>query len=229
VVHRPTKNVSQEAYEDYARLAGLSEDRDVQNFIAEAADIFEHHGQRSWLSWAGDRFMPRMAREIEQEKAADAAAERERAKKEREDELRVQAMERETARIQRRSKREDEHNRARNALLADHKAKRITLDEFAAAIQALDSKRDAADQEDAVDDDGEVEVVNDEDDDDQAEDDDGDGEDQLIDEDDEDDDDDDDAIASRATGKRKRRKTSLGDGIVQMEKVCCIYYALRVY
>jgi hypothetical protein len=177
----------QKKYEDLAKAAKVGPDADVERMIEEARQTLEAKAERSWLVWAGERFLPGLAREEEQAAAAQVLAEPTLGVGELQTGFQHQIDDQRNARILRRVAREDDAQEKRDGLHKRYQAQSITPEYLVAQMEQIDRDLAAANQADASDggdeamdvDDGEDELddddagEDDEDGDDADEDDDG--------------------------------------------------------
>jgi hypothetical protein len=139
--------------------------------LKEAHDAFDGFDERGWVEWAGEMLMPRLYRVVEEEKEANAEAEKARRIEEKREE--IQARELEAKRVRFQSWREV-RERELAALIEDFEADRIEATEYnkkeEELLKDLDFTLDDFEPEDdeeeennemKVDENGESEVAND--------------------------------------------------------------------
>jgi hypothetical protein len=188
-----------------AKAAKADTDADVARMIDEARQTLEAKAERSWLVWAGARLLPTLAREVEQEEAAQVAAAPVAAVSALPAGEPVDHDDQRTAKVLRRIAREDDAQEKRDALYTLYQAQEIGPDDLVTQMDQIDDDLAAAHRADASDDDEGAMDVDDDNGEDELDDDDG-GED--------DDDDDDDGAVSElpaiktASGAAKRKRAA---------------------
>jgi hypothetical protein len=68
--------------------------------LKEAHDAFDGFDERGWVEWAGEMLMPRLYRVVEEEKEANAEAERARRIEEKREEIQARELEAKRVRFQ---------------------------------------------------------------------------------------------------------------------------------
>jgi hypothetical protein len=196
---------AQKKYEDLAKAAKAAPDADVARMIEDARQTLEAKAERSWLVWAGARLLPTLAREVEQEEAAQVVAAPVPAVDALQAGEPLDHDDQRTAKVLRRIAREDDAQEKRDALYNLYQAQDISAEELVAQMDQIDDNLAAAHQADASDDDAGTMDVDDDNGEDELDDDEG-GED--------DDDDDDDGAVSQvsaiktASGAAKRKRAA---------------------
>jgi hypothetical protein len=204
-------DIPQEVYEALVNAAGLSVDTDVEKMVEEARNMLEAHADRSWIPWAGKRFMPTLARKLRQKEADKAAAERERVANKHKEGLRRQAGEKRASKVERRAARENEAQAKREVLHASYKAKTISPQALVMRMREIDNQLEAANKADESD-----------------------GEEEVADDDNDDEDEDEAAMLLRmirvpaGITKRKRVESSEEEGPTKSGKVCRCSYSFHI-